>query len=396
MDDHVFQPDLSQVFHEPLVGFLLLGHGSLGSLLHSQNSSAGCALRVDLSCCAVACTCQVSCHLDKVILEHLHIRRHLSRRDRAYDLTHIVHSAATGLDHSADIVQSVRVGHSFSVHNLLRVGLRLYGQDAAHLRLVDFDLIGNEVAHLAFTTGRAFLLFPDEVCNGVHLQLDVLVFHDVAQPCGCSKVYRTFFFPQLVYDGYLAIQLNLCGIAGIVKAVLIGDDVLFLLDRQAHFLCPLEGSGKRQALAYQDVGLSLDIVFVFVSVEHIILVEDLVDRHHHLLVEIYIDDTFRVDGGVVGHSAPLVIQRVMLPHMVGIPVKHPADLLGLELEFGIFIVLRGIDHRIQIVMDDRHLVLDDRLDEILLDRFHIAQNRTLPLISVVESVIPIRIGDHVG
>jgi hypothetical protein len=42
-------------------------------------------------------------------------------------------------------------------------------------------------------------------------------------------------------------------------------------------------------------------------------------------------------------------------------------------------------------MNDGDLILDDRLDEVLLYRFYIAQLGTFPLIAVVHSVVPVSV-----
>ena len=319
MDDQIFQPDIGQILDEILVAFLLLRHGCLGCLLYRQNRPAGSGLRIDLARGRITCTCQISGHIDEVFLQFHHIRAHLRRRNGANDFMYIVHRLSVDPHRAAHGVQRPRVGDHASDRHLLGIRLLFHRQHPAHLRLVDLDLVGDQVSHLALTSGTALFFLPHKVGDGIQGKSRVHILPEGDPPGGNGEAHRTLFLVQLVHHRHHVVQLQLGRLAAFFKGVIIADDEIILV-LTAQLMGQLRGIHHRHPLADQDIGLRLDVVVILIAVVDIAFLDDLIDGHHLLPVKVHIDDALIVDGRVLGDPAALEVHLVLFPHPGGVTV----------------------------------------------------------------------------
>ena len=391
VNNQVFQPDSRQVLQEVLVGFLLLGHRSLRSLLNGQNSTTGSIFRIDRASSGITSTRQVSCHLNQVFLQLLHIGRHLSRGQSTDNLVNVIHGCAVGANGAAHGVQCRRVGNLAHIHDLLRICLILDGQHSSDLGAVHLNLVGNQIPNLALTSGASLFFLPVEVCNGIKGQACVGVLADCHPACRHGEMHGAFALVHLVDDRHHVIQFQLGRFAAFLEGIGVANDIGRLFLTHAHTLGQLNRIDHGHTLTNQDIGLILDFIVILIAVVDVILLHDLIDRHHALLVKVDIHNALVIDSRILGQSAAFEVHLVLLPHSRRIAVEHIAVSATLLLELHVLKVLRRVVDGVQIVVNDRHLVLDDGLNEVLLNWLNISQLGTFPLVAVIHTVIAVSV-----
>ena len=298
-------------------------------------------------------------------------------------------SSALNLNRTAHGIHRRRIDNLFCVNNLLWERLVLHRQDSADLGAVYFNLVRNQVTNFTFTTGRALFLFPVKVCDRIIRQAGVPVLFDIHPSCRNGEMDCAILFPQLRDQCYHVVNFLLCSFAGLFEGIIIPDNKVHFAFWQAVSSGVFNRIYNRHTLSDKDIRLCLDIIVVFVAVVDVILLDDLVGWHLLFAVIIDVHNAFVVNGCVLSDSAALEVHFVLLPDPRCFLVQQFTYTFSLVPELPVFEVLAGIVHRIQIVMDNAVLVLYDRLDEVLLYRFHIAELGVFPLVPVVHPVISV-------
>ena len=304
---------------------------------------------------------------------------------------HIVHRRTVCANGAAHGVKGIGIGDLAGVHHLHGIRLMLDGQHPSHLGAVDLDLVRNEESYLTLASCRAFLLFPVEMSNGIKGKARVLVFDDLHPPCGHREVYGAVLLVHLVDDGDHVVDLFLGRFTAFLKGVGVTNDEVDLVFAHAKAKSQFNGVDNRRSLADQNVRLRLNVIVILVAVVDVILLHDLIDGSHLVLVEIDVDNALVVDSGVLCHSPKFEVHLVLFPNPSGIAVQKVAVSLRRLAELMVLKVQRGIVDGIQVIVNDRTLVFDNGLDEVLLDLLYAAQLRSFPLIAVVHSVVSVGI-----
>ena len=301
----------------------------------------------------------------------------------------IINGRTVRSDRDTNLIQHCRVSNLGGIYNLSRVGLHLDGQHTAHLSLVDLNLVRNEISNLTLASCAALFLFPYQMGNGVDGQSGINLTGNLTPSCSDIKADSAVLLEHLVDDRDHVIQFDLSRLAALLEVICVSDDEGNLALAHAQTQCQFNSIDHRHTLPHQNVRLALDVIVILIAVVDVVLLDDLVDGHHLLFIEVDIENTLVIDSGILSDPSALVVQLVLLPHSRSIAIEHIAVMPTLLLELSVLEVLRRVVDSVQIVMDNRHFVLNNGLDEVLLNRLYIAQLCTFPLVAIVEPIVSV-------
>ena len=374
-----------------LASVLLLGNGSASRLLYRENGTSRCLLGIYVTRSRFTRTCKLSRGVDQILFKLHYVSGHLRGRYSAHDLMHVVNGCSVGLDDAANVVERVGICHLRNVDHLCRIRLLFNREHASHRGLIDLDLVGDQILDLSLTSCRALFLFPIEVDYGIQRYSEIHVLDNGDKSCRHRVMHLAVFLVKLIYNGHLVVDLLLCRVAALLKALIVSHDQVFFAVAHTKRKRKVKSFGLRKSFADKNIRLSLDLRLVLVSVINVRHINDLVLRGELLGVKIDVKNALSAYSRISRKASELVIHRVALPNLRRVAVEHLAYLLRVFAERLILIILRGKDNRVQVVVNNGELVLNCRFYKVFLNRLNVAELRAFPLIAVIESITAVNV-----